>query len=92
MASPASQRDKLYINLTDKEKETDKSTLKVSNQSSVSLQSDAYYSFTNANKVPESAILVQDLSDLILTGLDSKRKFEKEFQVMYWHSYDFDIW
>jgi hypothetical protein len=56
--------------------------MKHSNQSSDSSQSEPYYSFTNVNNVPKTAILVKDLSDLILTGLDAKRKFEKEFNVI----------
>ncbi|XP_060595140.1 receptor-type tyrosine-protein phosphatase kappa-like [Ruditapes philippinarum] len=58
---------------------TNKNVMKHSNQSLDSLQTEPYYSFTNVNNVPKTAILVKDLSDLILTGSDAKRKFEKEF-------------
>ncbi|XP_053395786.1 receptor-type tyrosine-protein phosphatase T-like [Mercenaria mercenaria] len=55
--------------------------MKPSMASSASLQSrQAYYSFTNLNKVPKSAIPVKDLPDLVLTGDVAKLKFEKEFQ------------
>ncbi|XP_060587159.1 receptor-type tyrosine-protein phosphatase epsilon-like [Ruditapes philippinarum] len=62
-----------------KKQTTNKNVMKHSNPSSDSLQLEPYYSFTNVNNVPKTAILVKDLSDLILTGLDAKRKFEKEF-------------
>jgi hypothetical protein len=66
-------------------KTTNKNIIKHSNQTSDSkfdLQSEPYYSFTDVNNVPKTAILVKDLSDLILTGSDAKRNFETEFNVI----------
>ncbi|XP_053395029.1 receptor-type tyrosine-protein phosphatase kappa-like isoform X2 [Mercenaria mercenaria] len=59
----------------------DDETKKPSFSSSISLQSqNAYYSFTNIDKIPKTAIPVKDLPDLVLTGDVAKNKLEKEFQ------------
>ncbi|XP_053395795.1 uncharacterized protein LOC123524141 [Mercenaria mercenaria] len=49
--------------------------------SSVSLHSDrAYYTFTDENRLPKTAIRVKDLSDLVFTGDRLKKDIEKHFK------------
>lgn len=54
-----------------------------------SLQSDQeYYSFLGTKKIPATAMKIQELSDLTLTGTGAKERFQKEFGV---NSFKYDI-
>ncbi|XP_060587164.1 receptor-type tyrosine-protein phosphatase kappa-like [Ruditapes philippinarum] len=70
------QRDGTYSYVKEK---ANTNIMKHSDQNLDSFKSESYYSFTNVNNVPKTAILVKDLCDLILTGFDAKRKFDQEF-------------
>jgi hypothetical protein len=45
----------------------------------------AYYSFSAPDRIPKGAILVDNLSDIVLSGETAMKRFEKEFDVRMLH-------
>lgn len=41
----------------------------------------AYYSFDRPPMIPKTAIMLNELSDLVLKGMEAKERFKKEFKV-----------